>query len=118
MSWRFISPLHVLGFEVLVMGYEPFTLQRKAPRFVTSNLIIGYYAKGRVFGETISKPLLPTMIWPSYCFLLERRSGSFWFFFRENCSICSSSFGVSMGEDEFRIFLTSWPIYLLHPTSA
>jgi len=58
----FISPVQVLRVEVLDVGYEPFTLQGEAPGFVRSLLIVGHHAKGGVFGETISQPLLPTMM--------------------------------------------------------
>lgn len=90
--------MQALGVEVLDTGYESFPLQEEAPEFVRSLLIVGYLAKGGVFGETIFQPLPPTMLWPSYHFMSGGYSAGFQFFFRGNFSIHSSRFGVSMEE--------------------
>ena len=73
--------------------------------FVRSLLIMGHYTRGRVFGDTMSLPLLPVWMSPFYPLLWSRRSASFQVFFRGNCSICSYRFGCVHRGDEFRIFL-------------
>lgn len=66
---------------------------------------MGHHTRGRVFGNTMSLPLLPIWMSPFYPLLWSRHSASFQVFFRGNCSICSCRFGCVHGGDEVRIFL-------------
>ena len=64
-------------------------------------LVLGYCTGGGVFGETMSLPLPPTLMWTFYSLFLRSCSASF----LGKYSICTCRFGVSMVGGEFRIFL-------------
>ena len=65
-------------------------------------------AKGGVYGEIVSRPLLPVLMWVFFPCLPNVWEFLLWFgvSFRGNSSVCSCRFNVSMGE------LSSGPSYV------
>lgn len=69
-----------------------------------SLLIVDYYSWSGVLGKTISLPLLPLLMHLFDLLLWRPVHWAFRSFSEENCSISSSKFVESVGQDEFRVF--------------
>lgn len=74
----------------------------------------GHWVREEVPVITVSSSLLPFFMWPLNHLLCRSCSVSHQFFFRRNCYIWRCRFGVSVGEDKFRDFLTTLLNHLSH----
>lgn len=82
-------------------------LLREKLGIVSSLLIVACCPSGGIYGETVSQPLLSALMWDffsfTWCAKVDQQVLKF--FCRGNCSIWSCWFGVSVGEDGFRLLL-------------
>ena len=62
MFWELICQVPVLKVGVPDVGYEPLLLREKL-QVLTSLPFVGCNARGGVYGEILSLPLLPTSVW-------------------------------------------------------
>ena len=92
------------GWGAQCGAQTPLSSERDS-RPTRSLLIVNYPTRFEVFGDTVSPPLLPVLMWPFYPWCGGICSTTFPLFFRRNCSMCSCSFGVSTGGGDSRVFL-------------
>lgn len=91
--------MQVLNVGVPDIEFKLFAPQKEAQELCVFLLFVGLHTRSGVYDYIVTQPLLPISISVFYFFFFTRcrsHSASFWISFRENYSLYSCRFGMSL----------------------
>lgn len=106
--WGLVSQAQVFTFEVPHIGFKPLASGKSSAFWVSSGWCVALGRWKRFVVDCVSPPTrwhVGFFSFPARVGVRQLVFGCFFFFFQDNCSICSCRFHVSEGGGAFRILL-------------